>query len=376
VRFVGTRIGGGLDASGASLNGGGGQALCCDGAEIAGRVLLQQVAKDRLVCTGEIRFPAARIGNLFIQGADLVPSEEGICVYAPHALIAQGLVLMDVRRAPEEECDPDNTHPTGRFDLSGAHVGRLWDNPETGWPERGKLDLDGFTYDTIEFPPDRTDRAKARLDWIDLQYSDPPEREEFKPQPYEQLAKTFRAMGHAQEADKVAVAKRDRRRKCKVDPWWRRWFHWFMWAVSLYGYSPVRAQGAVCIWWALGAVILTLVLHAGWIEFKPVNPPSSATSIDYVASWPGDWYWPPLVPRVPEATVAHDDAGCPGLATPIYALDLIVPVLDLGQESACRIETKDLDGGFLQLGRAFYEIMGAILTAIAITTLTGVLKKD
>jgi hypothetical protein len=94
----------------------------------------------------------------------------------------------------------------GSIDLEGAHVRLLVD--EGGWPAREQTAADGtilrcevlldnFTFDRLaSFAP--TD-AKSRLAWLGLQPDDHLDKN-FRPQPYQHLAKVLTDMGHADEA--------------------------------------------------------------------------------------------------------------------------------------------------------------------------------
>jgi hypothetical protein len=69
--------------------------------------------------------------------------------------------------------------------------------------------------------------------------------------------------------------------------------------------------------------------------------------------------------------------GCPGLIAPLYAMDTILPIVEFGQRRACAFDPPGRFGA--PLWRAldfFYALIGAILFAIAVVTLTGLLRED
>jgi len=148
-------------------------------------------------------------------------------------------------------------HPAGAVDLGDAQVGELADD-EKSWPKAGKLMLDGFVYtrlswDTPCWAQDWTGKGrehKGRLYWLSLQSS-------FHPQPYEQLAKVFRDMGHEGEAREVEIAKR---RKLRPDLWFWRLGDGFLDLTIGYGLKPWRAF--------LG---LVLAVICGWMLFWGAN---------------------------------------------------------------------------------------------------------
>ena len=127
------------------------------------------------------------------------------------------------------------------LDLTAAEIGTLVD-AKVSWPGPGLLALDRFQYGAISFGP--VDAA-SRLDWLGRQ--DPTYwGADFWPQPYQQLAKVLREMGHEDEAKTVLVAKAHARRAAELRRvvWWRKPGHW-AWTQVLrmlgYGYRPAWA---------------------------------------------------------------------------------------------------------------------------------------
>ncbi|MBQ1158929.1 oxidoreductase [Streptomyces sp. A73] len=172
----------------------------------------------------------------------------------------------------------------GRVVLQDAVVSHLSDKAES-WPGSGRLQLRGFTYETLvprgPFPLAR------RLEWV---HAATPE---FAPEPYDRLAACLQAGGEEADAHTVLLAKLRRRRGMLPLPL-RVWDYIQDLALG-YGYRPGRAV----LW-------LTLLLTAGSVWFAKNPPP--ALKPDEAPQW---------VPF-------------------IYTLDLLLPVLDLGQEAAWR----------------------------------------
>lgn len=365
IRLIGTVIGGDLSVDGALLQSNGRDALCAERMDIKGGVFIQPGADGPTTVTGPLNFRKAHIAvDCQIDHLAIDPGDEGVCIDLSGAKVDGALDLGPIRSADAKG------RPVGLFDLSDAHVGRLIDIPDESWPIKGQLELDGFTYNSIDLSGRRGDRAGSLLGWLGLQYSTKPKANEFKPQPYEQLARTLRAMGHGSEADRVAVAKHERRRKCGAESLSSRVISRSMRLVANHGYSPAQAVFVTAVYWMIGVLVITVGLKFGLLEFFMTNPPPGPAEVDYVA---------PGLPGISAATdlvVSGTANGCPALVTPLYALDLIIPILDLGQESACRLETHGVVGGVVQTGRVVYQLFGAILTAITVTTLTGVLRKD
>ncbi|WP_139226770.1 hypothetical protein [Poseidonocella pacifica] len=91
----------------------------------------------------------------------------------------------------------------GIVDLTNARVGCLIDDPDS-WPSRGNLRLNGFTYGSFE--SNTSTIYFDRLDWLRRQY-EPHLADDFRPQPFEQLAKVLRETGREAEATKIAISK-------------------------------------------------------------------------------------------------------------------------------------------------------------------------
>ena len=93
------------------------------------------------------------------------------------------------------------------------------------------------------------------------------------------------------------------------------------------------------------------------------------------------------------ALVRQDGSACTGAIEPaLYAIDVALPVIDLGQERLCapgRTARADLPAGveldgtdwrlfegaaLWKWAHALYAILGAILSALAVLTFSGVMK--
>nr|WP_244501083.1 oxidoreductase [Streptomyces sp. TP-A0874] len=169
----------------------------------------------------------------------------------------------------------------GRVVLSGAKVVNLVDR-SSSWPGPGGLAMAGFSYETLiprgPFPLHR------RLEWVAAATP------EYAPEPYEQLAHALRAGGEDADAREVLLAKQRRRRET-LPVAGKLWGFLQDWTVA-YGYRPGRAAIWMALLWAMGAAVFS---HS---QPHPIKP---------------------------------DEA--PELNPSLYALDLLVPVIDLGQQS-------------------------------------------
>ncbi|WP_345074462.1 hypothetical protein [Phytohabitans flavus] len=308
VRVVSARIVRTLRLDGASLRNPGAVALCADFVTIEGML----DGRHGLTVEGETTLLDATVtGPVHLEGAHL--SNPGGAALTAHGLtvgallqlcdgfIADGRVRLAGAKAGSRICFDKATvrapgekavscwrvetpelalrwavAPEGAVDLRYATVGILRDDPRT-WPST--LDLDGLRYDVLEPPGD----GDARLPWLDRG------PDGFRPQPYEQLATVYQALGDGARSRTVLLAKQ--RRQTAVGAWYARLWGLLQDVTVGYGYRPLRAAS-----WLLALLVVGTVLHA---RYRP-------------------------------ARVSPDVAFQPV----VYTLDLLLPIVDLGQERA------------------------------------------
>jgi hypothetical protein len=271
LNLTGVRASGELNLRTARI----GQRLLLEGSELASpdghalRLSRAQIAADvfcdGMVTTGNVRLSGAVIaGTLSFRGARL-GSTGGVALYALR--LQAGMLIL----APEPPL-------AGTVDLRHAQLGILRDDPAC-WP--GRLSLDGLVYQALEprLP------ARQRLRWL---ARDPGGHQ---PQPYEQLAAHYRAIGDPAQARLVLHA-RERAQRPAKPPLGRAWSLLQDLTVG-YGYQPWRALS-----W------LAVLLLVGSIVYAARPPP---------ALQPG---------------------AAPHFSPFVYTLDLLLPVVDLGQKHA------------------------------------------
>ncbi|MDR8414973.1 hypothetical protein MTP10_40370 [Nonomuraea sp. 3-1Str] len=203
---------------------------------------------------------------------------------------------------------------TGPLDLTNARIGVL-KGVRPPWPDR--VSIGGLTYDSI----DPVHPASKQIDWLRRNPSG------YQPQSYEQLAAMYRRIGHERDARAVLLAKqRDRRRTL---PWVERAAGFVHDITAGYGYRS----------W-LAALWLIAFLAAGTAYFLGSPPP-------------------------PLKAGEHPDFNA--LA---YCLDLIIPVIDLGQAKAWNPHGLD------QLVSYVLTLVGWLLTVSVVAGVTRVLVRD
>jgi len=191
-------------------------------------------------------------------------------------LVNPGRVALDARHVRARELDlRAATSVEGAVDLRHARFDVIHDDPDN-WP--AAVHLDGLVYGALD-PPLAADR---RLTWL--------ARDAFHPHAYEQLAAAYRRTGDEAEARTVLLAtqrQRHRHRTRTTQIWGQ------LQDITVgYGYRPLRAAGWLLLLLAVGTV--TFGLH------------------------------PPLA----------DSTSHLGFNPLIYSLDLLLPIIDFGQEHA------------------------------------------
>ena len=219
VRLVGGTIDGDLGCRKATFDNPGENALSLDRVTVRGNVFLD----EGFIAKGKVRLLSAQIdGDLSCDDATFDAGSPDEDAFSAGRMNVQALFLWRLERAP-----------VGGVSFDDAHVGRLVDDARS-WPAPGKLDLDGFTYDSLAWDAPVGWRERRR--WLELQ-----RQKDFRPQPYEQLVAVLRRMGHERDARQIAIAKQDAYLK-RGDPGrLRRLWMGFLRRTIRYGYEPWRA---------------------------------------------------------------------------------------------------------------------------------------
>jgi hypothetical protein len=180
---------------------------------------------------------------------------------------------------------------------------------------------------------------QRRLAWLDLQWPGTrPGREHFRPQPFEQLAKMLRAMGHGHDADRIAVAKRRFALKRRADRGVAFALDWILSWTSDFGYAPGRALSRVRGFVLAGWLVTCAGIDRAWIVFA-----------DDAEGWMEQ----------------------PWLQALVFAVNAFVPLFTFAERPEL-----DVAPSWFGLGLILYNLVGIVLTSILVATLTGLLRKD
>lgn len=371
VSFAGARIGGQLACSGGRFANEGGAAFNAQGIDVKETAFLS----DGFDATGEVSLSGARIGGQLDCSSGRFANEGGQALLAQRMYVAQGFLWRNVNVG------------AGIVNLSAAFTSDLVDDLQS-WPKSGQLILDGFSYDRID--GGLTDAAR-RLDWL---VKGDRWDEEFFPQPYTQLAKVLREMGHERDARLVLIAKerklaaeqiRKDREKARAlwsgdktvtgDIGW----HWLRrttfkiwngtaWRLIGYGYAPQYA-----FYWLLRCLIFLTVWYfllwrgGGLVPNSPVvlNSETWITVLEVAPRTPG-----------PEWAVSKIGQHYETFFSAFYAADVFIPLIDFGQESAWTATTANFVGWLAFLTTFAFKSFGWFLTALGAAAITGIIRRD
>lgn len=207
----------------------------------------------------------------------------------------------------------------GLIVLSGATVEKLLDRVGS-WPRDQRLWMAGFTYQQA-IPKEGHFNVRERLRW--LAAATP----EYSPLPYEQLALMYRNSGEDTNARAVLLAKQRRRRET-LPLVGKVWGYLQDWTVA-YGYRPAQAALWMAVLWAAST------LYFGANQPEPLKGSESP-------------HW--------NAT--------------LYALDLLLPVISLGQDNAWN------PAGGSQWVAAGLILLGWVLATTVATGATRLLRRQ
>jgi hypothetical protein len=312
ITAPGATIAGDVDCGGARLHEEDGPALCLDGCEITGDVLLTsymtvfgEVSCRRARITGSFEVRDASLGN---PAGDHQPNRCAL------RLRQARMMRLVVRR----------TFFTGRVDLSEADVGTLDDDVRRdapgSWQSASPLELDGFTYARFADGVDRS--TEARFRWLGCARA-------FQPGPWRQLLETYRREGSDDDATRTAIEMNERRLRSGGLSRRRKAGRWVVKLLVGHGYRP----------WLAGVWALPLIALFAAVVWRQ--------SDDFVAA--------DRVEGDPQPIV--------------YSLDTFVPIIDFGQADSWAPPI-----GWVMWLEWTVVLLGWILSSIVVAGFTRVVR--
>ena len=333
VRLLGAQIGGDLSCDRGSFSNQNGPALSADGVNVRGNVFLS----EKFSATGEVRLLGAQIGGDLSCDGGSFTNQNGDALVMERATVEGTFFMRELAGAP-----------VGRVDLMGAKVGILCDDAKS-WPAKDYLALDGFVYEAIA--PGSPTRAEERLDWLGRQ----PEKQ-FLPQPYEQLIRVLRNMGDERGARKIAIAKQKALRKSGALGGLGKAWNYLVGGVVGHGYRPILALG----WLASFVLLATMLFWSASRSGRMVPAPQHHLSAS--------------------ASPHQGRSSCSERPQPfLYAVETIVPGLDLHQKSCWWLAPKDGTDRLYLLFEFLvivYYLASLAVAATLAAALAGLIKRD
>ncbi len=331
IRLRGATIGGSLDCTKGTFENQDQnpkrQALVADRIKVGGNVVMG----NKFCARGEVRLRGATIGGDLVCRGGTFENSKDAAIVCEGVVVSGRLFFERVKIAG------------GTVKLTVAHVAHLVDDLQS-WPEN--IILDGFVYDS--FAGDAPTTAKDRLAWLDKQTPGDSGKAKnpraFRPQPWQQLRKVLRDMGHLEDSRQVAIAFEDRKRECgvigeitapaaagEIVTCFRQWlqsrtargFHWLYGCLIGYGYRPARLFWSLVAVWLAGTVLFDIGGHSR--VFGPTDP-QIFTNAAY------DSCNPEKNPRANWTRCQTFPRAYPAFYPPLYALDVLLPVGKLGQQ--------------------------------------------
>jgi hypothetical protein len=236
VNFGGANIGGDANLSGAKITVEKGRALAFDGATIGQDISLISGFHAK----GEVSLIGVIVGkDLYFNDATFENSKsEALC--CERITIRGSLFFRNVKNI------------VGSVNFTGANVNSIVDDIKS-WALPTDLQLDGFRYERFG---GGTTTASKRINWLKQQTNSHLDSD-FRPQPWEQLIKVLREMGHDEDARAVAIEKQRMLYVAgKIEGLVPRLLHNAYGELSSYGYGPLRT-----VWWIVGAWLLCAFLY-------------------------------------------------------------------------------------------------------------------
>jgi hypothetical protein len=241
-------------------------------------------------------------------------------------------------------------------DLRGLHAGSLEDTVK-GWrpAEDSVLKLDGFTYAAL-MGDDTAKWKKRRNDWL--------KKTAYATQPYQQLSDVYRSAGNSYAARKIAMARFNARlswKQLKAHPF-RQSGRWALRLLIGHGYEPWRALIPITALFLVAFFVTKHAAHAGdMVRVRGLSTESSAPAPKTPAK-------KPPAPEAAPTDCSRKDYPC--LQPFLYAADLLVPVVNLGQRDAWRAT-----GGSKWLP-PLMTILGWALTTLIVAGFTGLVRRE
>ena len=333
VSLAGAKIGGQLNCTDGRFQNREGVALNAQSVTVAGSVFLRRGFK----ADGEVSLVGADIeGQLNCRGGNF-QNKKGNAINARNINVGNEVLLIRNFSASGQVLFGNatiggnfklNNCKLTHLTLAGANVlSEFQDDAGIYKNETGNdidLNIDGFRYQRLNATKERVEN---RLAWVGSMSKG----DEFRPQPYEQLMKVYREMGHMNWARKAGFElekkrhkqlrlNRDHKRFVVLGWGWWMWY-WILRGTIGYGYKPF---GALMFW-------SILLIGGGFMLFKgtfPCPEPCRVESAPCHCMAPSD---AEVILSADWKVHGKPPKDYPDFNPVYYAVEAALPVLPLGQ---------------------------------------------
>lgn len=422
INFSSATIKNNFSIENALLNNTDGIALNCDKIKVGGGIFLRNGFK----AIGEVKLLWGEIGSsLDCVGGFFKASKNGIALNC-HGLKVNGSVFLSRHRATNKfsvfkangmvdflsssiavnftcdfgifnnpnkvalNCDKMSvgggfftrkTKISGVLNLTVANLGILSDNRKF-WNQiyLKHIILNGCTYTHID---GGSHNVKDRKQWLT-------KMPKFEPQPYKQLAKVLRDMGHISDANEIMIEYHDKRSK-EFKSGLKKSFFWFYRSFSDYGYSPSKVVKWMFWVWLVCSIVYWHAANTG--VFAPSNP-IVFQNVGYAYNCsPKEVGFRDIIYKEENGSKNWYYSSLKGEYTTfqpfLYSLDVILPVVDLYMEKDWGVYIPTSSGYFDWLNPStitfnhivrlivWLEILfGWALSLILVAILSGLAKNE
>lgn len=370
--------------------------ILSDGFRSSGGIVL-----DHATINGTLTVSGSKIASAACaRGRTENPAERGDRQDLGH-FDKHAISLVDARLDRLQMPAREDDRPIGIVDLSRAVVGSFEDYA-AAWPPARRhtkspdladhFVLDGFVYEHLENPAGSRETKKSarrvsdmRISWLGAQ-SGADLDQHFKPQAWMQLAGRLRAQGYHDDAQRISIARRRRYRASVGVHWSERLQSWLLDTLALFGFSPWRTVAWMVffvlafagIWFAAaqncqraGCAGETVFVRS---EYGRFSPNKAEFERAYPAFNPLAYSFDLFVPLI---SFGYQDYWRPRLAYgPIKTF--AVPWVGGGERGRARSSKLQVTitwGAIFYLLYVVEMIVGLILTSIAVTAFTGLLRR-
>jgi len=380
VSFGSTQIGSSLICSNGKFTDENGNALNCDKSIILGSVFL----KDGFEAKGKVNFGSAQIGSNFECSNGKFTNENRDALNCHSAKIqgsvflnntfnVNGIVSFSFAQIGKTLFF-SNLNIIGNFSLASAKVDTIKEN-EKFWAKDGfgNLYLDGLEYNHLS--GENLDSSSLKK-WLK-------KMPQFKPQPYKQLAKVLRNMGHNRDADEIMIEYNNIITE-KSDNKFITILRQIYGKTAGYGYKPIRVLKTMALIWILCGTFFWAVSKVAVFapsdplvfqkkDFYECNVNTSGTPITSIFNW-SDY-------NSTNNWVANTqlDGEYSTFSPYWYSLDILLPIVDLQMDKDWGqfVPSDGVTLNHVTRWIVWFEILaGWIFSLILVAILSGLAKNE